>query len=108
MPGRDHQDVVAEPRLGVFQSGVDARIGDRRYRLGLAGGDKAMEDLLAQLSAVARAGLEDTVGVDHDQIVGRDPDRADVVVIVGPNASSFTITFDYGSVTAHTGWLEAP
>ena len=30
------------------------------------------------------------------------------VVIVGPNASSFTITFDYGSVTAHTGWLEAP
>ena len=30
------------------------------------------------------------------------------VVIVGPNASSFTITFDYGSVTARTGWLEAP
>jgi hypothetical protein len=30
------------------------------------------------------------------------------VVIVGPHASSFTITFDYGSVTAHTGWLEAP
>ena len=30
------------------------------------------------------------------------------VVIVGPNASSFTITFDYGSVTARSGWLEAP
>lgn len=30
------------------------------------------------------------------------------VVIAGPHASSFTITFDYGSVTARTGWLEAP
>ena len=30
------------------------------------------------------------------------------VVIAGPHASSFTITFDYGSVTARTGWLDAP
>lgn len=29
------------------------------------------------------------------------------VVIAGPHASTFTVTFDYGSVTARAGWLEA-